>query len=98
MQLLADSYHMGTLGEPYSHILDAGARLKHVHIDTHVMPGLVGGNTYDLAAFLTALKQAGYIDRVSVEDHSGMLNVAQTVSREEMYRMMYGYVAARMPA
>ncbi len=97
VKLLADMYHMGTLGEPYSHMFDAGDRLYHVHIDSPVLPGLNGGTAYDYAGFLATLNQAGYTGRLSVEDHSKMLGAEQSVTRLEMYRRLYDYIVAQLP-
>ncbi len=95
VKLLADMYHMGTLREPVAHMIDAGARLIHIHIDTPILPGLQGGRVYDYAAFLASLQQAGFSGRISIEDHSDMLGTAQSVTRVDMYRSIVDYLISQ---
>lgn len=70
-QVLADLYHMMEMQEPFSHIVDAGPRLAHVHIDFPKDFPVV--SEVELACypqFVQALVQAGYQGRVSIESHS----------------------------
>lgn len=63
---LADTFHMEADHEPLSAILDNGDTLAHTHTadSGRLAPGT---GTYDHAAFLGALKTAGYDDRLSIE-------------------------------
>jgi D-psicose/D-tagatose/L-ribulose 3-epimerase len=97
LQVLADMYHMQCVAEPLTALAAAGAHLRHVHIDTPLLPGIAGGRDYDYPAFLAALQQAGYTGRISVEDHSGMLTGEQTIPRREVFRRLREYIAAALP-
>jgi sugar phosphate isomerase/epimerase len=73
VKLLTDLFHFEAGGEPYSNIVAAGARFGHVHLATPAIPETGEGKAYDFAGFLTALQQAGYDGRISVEDNPGLL-------------------------
>jgi sugar phosphate isomerase/epimerase len=66
-RLQADVYHMLQEDEPPRAILDAGARIVHVHVaqkGTRMAP-LPGGS--DFRPYFAALKKIGYRGRVSIE-------------------------------
>lgn len=64
--VLADTYRMQMAGEPFSHVLDAGQRLRHVQVcDTGRLPP--GAGVSDLAGFFIYLNALGYDGSVAVE-------------------------------
>lgn len=73
LKLLADLYHVEAEGEPLSNIAAAGQRLAHIHVATPAIPETGQGTAYDFQGYFTALKQAGYDERVSLEDNPGLL-------------------------
>ena len=52
VKLLGDLFHVAGMHEPFSHLLDAGTRLAHMHLAT---PVITGTETFDFAGFLAAL-------------------------------------------
>ncbi|GER91374.1 hypothetical protein KDW_55360 [Dictyobacter vulcani] len=66
-RLLADLYHMACNGEEPQSILPYGSLLAHVHVaekQERAAPGRFGE---DFRAYLAALHQAGYDQRISIE-------------------------------
>jgi D-psicose/D-tagatose/L-ribulose 3-epimerase len=62
----ADSYHMQMVGEPFSHLLDVGQRLRHVQVcDTGRRPP--GAGVADLGGFFIYLNALRYDGSVAVE-------------------------------
>ncbi len=73
LRLLADLFHLEQEGEPLANLAAAGRRLAHIHLVTPSIPETAAGPAYDFSGFFTALRQAGYAGRVSVEDNPGLL-------------------------
>ncbi len=73
LKLLGDLFHMQAEAEPLENLIDAGARLGHIHLATPSIPATGDGTRYDFKAFFEALRAAGYDGRVSVEDNPGLL-------------------------
>lgn len=66
--VLGDTYHMVSVGEPYSAFVEAAKYLMHVHTAeavTRVYPSPNDGTDYN--GLFAALKIAGYNGRVSIE-------------------------------
>ncbi len=64
--VVADSYHMLMMGEPFSVVLDAGSRLRHVQVcDSGRLPP--GSGVGDLAGFFIYLNALGYDGSVAIE-------------------------------
>ncbi len=63
---LVDFYHLDCEKEPMNHIRQAGKRLIHVHVaDTgRLCPG---SGSYDYPGFWSALRDAGYDGRITIE-------------------------------
>jgi sugar phosphate isomerase/epimerase len=66
-RLLVDAYHWAKENEPTADIVAAGPWLAHAHIATYPRRLPPGVEACDFAPFFTALKQAGYNLRISVE-------------------------------
>lgn len=66
VRVLVDFYHLSIEEEPFSHIVEAGECLVHVHVaDTgRLYPG---SGSYDYDRFFVALRDAGYDERISIE-------------------------------
>lgn len=73
LRLLADLFHMTSEQEPFANIVAAGKRLAHIHLATPSIPETAEGVAYDFTGFFAALRQAGYAERVSVEDNPQLL-------------------------
>jgi sugar phosphate isomerase/epimerase len=67
VRLLVDAYHMGVDNDNYDEIVNYGHLLCHVHIATVPSRRPPGLELCDFSSFFTALKQAQYTGRVSVE-------------------------------
>jgi sugar phosphate isomerase/epimerase len=76
LKALADVHHMMHAGENYDIIRSAGGKLSHIHLSGMKLEGFAGGDPYNYAEFFTALKSSGYTGRVSMEDHSGLIQKA----------------------
>jgi sugar phosphate isomerase/epimerase len=83
LKTLADVHHMMHAEENYDIIRSDGGKLGHVHLSGMKITGFTGGDPYDYQEFFTALKTSGYKNRVSMEDHSGLIPNAP--SRIEIY-------------
>lgn len=92
LRLLADIFHMHKEQEPFAHIVTAGKRLAHIHVDTPSLPETAEGVKYDFQEFFAALRQAGYADRVAVEDNSQLL-AKSPGPRCDTYRAIREYLA-----
>jgi D-psicose/D-tagatose/L-ribulose 3-epimerase len=66
-RLLVDAYHWAKENEPATDIIAAGPWLAHAHIATYANRLSPGAEDCDFKPFFTALKQAGYSLRLSVE-------------------------------
>jgi len=67
IRLLADIYHMAADNEPAQAILSCGELIEHAHCaerENRAAPGTAG---FDFVPYLSALKEAGYDKRISVE-------------------------------
>lgn len=74
VRLLVDFFHMLRDDEPAAEILKVGDLIQHVHIAEkakRTAPGVAGD---DFSAFLGALKEVGYSDKISLECGWGDLN------------------------
>lgn len=68
--VLADMYHLRMAQEPLENLLDAGERLKHVHLARTLARSLpLPGDEEDYAAFFAQLRQISYDGQVSIEAH-----------------------------
>ncbi len=69
VRLLANFYHMTAENEPLQNVVEAGARLKHVHLADwgRVAPGTAKAGEADFVGFFGALRSAGYDARCSYE-------------------------------
>ncbi|TFG73278.1 MAG: sugar phosphate isomerase/epimerase [Anaerolineales bacterium] len=67
VRLLVDAYHMGVDNDIYGDIVTYGHYLSHVHIATIKSRRPPGLEPCDFTAFFTALRQAQYTGRISVE-------------------------------
>ena len=66
IRALGDTFHMERENEPLSALVDARDVLSHVHVaDTNRLAP--GTGTYDYTALFSALRDAGYDKRVSIE-------------------------------
>jgi sugar phosphate isomerase/epimerase len=83
-RLLVDAYHWVKENEPAADIVAAGPWLVHTHIATYANRLPPGGETCDFGPFFTALKQAGYDLRLSVEAGWKDLNVQAAPARQEL--------------
>lgn len=92
LRLLADMFHMHAEQEPFAAIASAGKRLAHIHLATPSIPGTAEGVAYDFQGFFSALRQAGYDGRVSVEDNPGLIAKSKE-SRRNAYRAVREYLA-----
>ncbi len=99
VKLLTDLYHIAWEGEPFEHLIDAGAKLGHIHLATPCLPatGDDGGPGYDFPRFLSVLARAGYDGRVTVEDNPGLLGKFSPAEITGVYRTVYDYVASCLP-
>jgi sugar phosphate isomerase/epimerase len=71
VKLLADSYHMLTVDEPFANVTAAGPLLAHIHVDMPDVAAIAAGASSSYPAFLVALRSSGYsAERVTVENHS----------------------------
>jgi sugar phosphate isomerase/epimerase len=66
-RLLVDAFHWAKEQEPAADIVTAGPWLEHAHIATYANRLPPGAEACDFAPFFTALRQAGYNLRLSVE-------------------------------
>ena len=73
LRLLVDMFHMDREQEPFADVVAAGKRLAYIYLATPSIPETAEGLAYDFTGFFAALRQAGYNDRVSVEDNPGLL-------------------------
>lgn len=67
IRLLADIYHMAADNEPAQAILSCGDLIEHAHCaerENRAAPGTAG---FDFIPYFSALKEAGYDKRMSVE-------------------------------
>lgn len=67
VQLLADSWHMESDGEPFEHLEKVGRHLVHIHLaelDDRAAPGT---KDEDFRPFFAELKKVGYRGRISIE-------------------------------
>ena len=83
-QVLADSYHMVEVGEPFENVVAAGKYLQHVHIDGPDLRAVEEGRRCPVIDFLRVLAQSAYQGRVSLENHSRKF--ADEESKEAYYR------------
>jgi sugar phosphate isomerase/epimerase len=67
IRLLADLYHVWQEKEPMKNILDAAKWLGHVHVAEPVKRSYPGNDDFDFSDFFTALREARYNGRMSVE-------------------------------
>jgi sugar phosphate isomerase/epimerase len=73
-QLMVDLFHMTEEGEDPAVVVEAGSRLRHVHVATPGGRGFPpGAGTFDYAPFFRALRRAGYGGRISIEAARGDL-------------------------
>ncbi len=84
LKTLADVHHMMHANENYDIIRSDGGKLGHVHLSGMKIAGFTGGDAYDYPEFFSALKTSGYKNRVSMEDHSGLISNAP--SRIEIFQ------------
>lgn len=96
LQLLADLFHMHAVDEPFSHLQEAGARLKHVHLATPAIPETGPGTEYDFEGFFHGLREAGYSGRVSIEDNPGLLANSEP-PLTAVYQAMIRFLEEKMP-
>jgi len=94
VRLLADIYHMMRDDESPDEIRRHGALLHHAHIAERAKrtaPGIAGD---DFRPYLTALREAGYDRRLSLEcgfgDLAGELKPALTALRRQLSEVGYG--------
>jgi sugar phosphate isomerase/epimerase len=86
IRLLVDAYHLMLDGDSYDDIVTHGDLLAHVHIAT--VPGRLapGAEPCDFSRFFSALANASYAGRISIEgnitDPVTELHIALTVMRE----------------
>lgn len=92
VRLLADLFHMTAEQESFDAIPVAGQRLAHIHLATPSIPATAAGLAYDFPGFFSALRQAGYNSRVSVEDNPGLLGKSKG-SLLDTYRAVREYLA-----
>lgn len=98
VKLLTDLYHIAWEGESFEHMVDAGAKLAHIHLATPCLAatGDDGGPGYDFELFLATLARAGYDGRITVEDNPGLL-AKFTPPLTGVYRIIREYVASCLP-
>lgn len=93
--LVADLFHMQAEAEPMANLVEAGARLGHIHLATPAIPEPGEGTMYDFAAFFQALRAGGYDGRASVEDNPGLLSKYQP-PLTPIYRAMIAFLSGMM--
>ena len=92
VRLLADLFHMTNTGEPFSDLLTAGTRLKHMHLATPALTEKdAATRADDFPGFLAATAQAGYQGRITVEDNPGFFS-GLTPPFTPVFRAMREYV------
>jgi len=88
IRLLADTYHMGTDGDPAAAIERAEGLIAHVHVAEVDGRGPLGTTGEDQRPYFRALKDIGYDQRVSIEaswtDLAAQLPAALTELREQI--------------
>jgi sugar phosphate isomerase/epimerase len=67
MRLLADLYHMSSMGEPATNITEAGDLLVHTHVAELEGRSAPGTHGEDFTAQLTALGRIGFTGKMSCE-------------------------------
>jgi sugar phosphate isomerase/epimerase len=87
-RLLVDAYHWAKDKEPAADIVTAGPWLAHAHIATYAKRLPPGAEACDFGPFFTALKQAGYDLRISVEAGWTDLGTQAAPARQELGRWM----------
>jgi sugar phosphate isomerase/epimerase len=87
-RLLVDAYHWAKENEPATDIVTAGPWLAHTHISTYAKRLPPMAETCDFGSFFTALKQAGYDLRLSVEAGWADLVAQAAPARQELGRWM----------
>jgi sugar phosphate isomerase/epimerase len=85
-RLLIDAYHWAKENEPTADIVAAGTWLAHAHIATYANRFPPGAEVCDFGPFFTALKQAGYDLRISVEAGWKDLEAQAAAAQQELRR------------
>jgi D-psicose/D-tagatose/L-ribulose 3-epimerase len=67
MRTLADFFHMSLQSEPLEHLAAAGKWLAHTHTSGPDRYFPLPGQPWDQRAFLSALRDVGYDERVTIE-------------------------------
>ena len=65
--ILVDAYHWGVDNDSYNDIVIYGPFINHVHIATYTSRRPPGLEKCDFSLFFSALKDANYNGRISVE-------------------------------
>jgi len=87
-RLLVDAYHWAKENEPTADLVTAGPWLAHAHIATYANRLPPGAEGCDFGPFFTALKQAGYDQRLSVESGWDDFRTQAAPARQELMRWM----------